>query len=192
MLNQSIHFKHFILHFVVLIYCSFHLIASNYTFQVFDAKNGLNAPEVTHVLSTKNAFIWIAGVDGLTRYDGKKFLNFNKSYGLNTSQILCIAEGEKGAVICGTKKGISIFNGVNYLKIPMLENKNAKASDQFVKCIYKTSKNELYVGCVNGLFKYNRTLKKCIRITAIKEFVLSIVETAKNEVFITTENNVYS
>ncbi|MEY2666780.1 MAG: hypothetical protein RLZZ384_951, partial [Pseudomonadota bacterium] len=151
MFKLPIDFKRFIVLFIFLSLSQFNLVALNYNFQVFDAKNGLSAPEVTHVISDSKSFVWIAGADGLTRFDGKKFINFNRSLGLNDTQVHCIIEGENNTIICGTRKGISFFNGIRYANIPMLENKFSKPAHHFVKSIYRTNKNEIYAGCVKGL-----------------------------------------
>jgi ligand-binding sensor domain-containing protein len=192
MFKLPIDFKHFIVSIIFFSLSQFNLVALNYNFQVFDAKNGLSAPEVTHVISDSKSFIWIAGADGLTRYDGKKFINFNRSLGLNDTQVHCIIEGENNTIICGTRKGISFFNGYRYTNIPMLENKFSKPAHHFVKSIYRTKKNEIYVGCVKGLFKYDNKLKKCIRIPEITKFVLNFFESKTGEILVITVDECFS
>jgi sensor histidine kinase YesM/ligand-binding sensor domain-containing protein len=192
MFKLPIDFKRFILPFIFLSLSQFNLVALNYNFQVFDAKNGLSAPEVTHVISDSKSFVWIAGADGLTRYDGKKFINFNRSLGLNDTQVHCIIEGENNTIICGTRKGISFFNGYRYTNISMFENKFSKPAHHFVKAIYRTKKNEIYAGCTKGLFKYDKKRKQFIRIPEIKDFVLNFFETKTGEILVTTVDEFYS
>jgi ligand-binding sensor domain-containing protein len=51
---------------------------SNYDFRIYDNKDGFNSPEVICVFADAKSYLWIGGVDGLTKYDGATFFNYNK------------------------------------------------------------------------------------------------------------------
>ena len=71
--------------FNILIIClviSCKLFSQDYSFRVYDNKVGLKSPEIFTVFIDSRGFIWLGGADGLTRFDGKNFKNYNKTDGL--------------------------------------------------------------------------------------------------------------
>ena len=164
---------------------------TNFDFQVYDNRDGINCPEVMCVFADSKSYIWIGGVDGLTKYDGQKFYNYNKFQGLNDSQINCITQNKKGEIYCGTRKGVSIFDGFRFRNIKMKKNILSSASSHYVNCIFISKKNEIFVGCLDGVFKYDEHLNVFLRILAVNCLTTSIISNNKGELFFSTNKGVY-
>ena len=91
--------------------------------------------------------IWI-GTDGngLSRFDGQNFINYNSSDGLVNNSIKCITELSNDYIAIGTSSGVSLFNGHSF---QTLDN-NLNIND-----ILESNSNSLWFASDKGLIKYN-------------------------------------
>jgi len=180
-------------HFNILIVClvlTSRLISQDYSFRVFDNKDGLNSPEIFTVFIDSRGFIWLGGADGLTRFDGKNFKNFNKTDGLVDNFVMSISEDKNSNLLIGTKKGISVFNGNSFttLKIRYKNAETKKISFQSMLC---SSSGKIYAGSVLGLFMYNAKTNTFDFDNRVNEFVSEIIEEDK-VIYLTTSKGLYS
>lgn len=166
--------------------------ASNFDFRIYDNKDGFNSPEVICIFADAKSYLWIGGVDGLTKYDGATFFNYNKIDGINDTQINCISQSKKGEIYCGTRKGVSIFDGFRFRNIKMKDDFSAPSSPHYVQCIYISKKDEIFAGCIDGLFKYDTKRNVFVRVLKIQSLNTSIISDNKGTVFFSTDKGVYS
>lgn len=66
--------------------------AQRHHFVSYSIKDGLAQSQVRDMTQTKDGFIWVATVGGLSRFDGFKFLNYNKSNGLLSNGVYALHE----------------------------------------------------------------------------------------------------
>lgn len=183
----------FTLIFLIQIFCNtFPVNASNFDFRIYDNKDGLNSPDVICVFADVRSYIWIGGADGLTKYDGEKFYNYNKIQGLNDTQINCITQSKNGEIYCGTRKGVSIFDGFRFRNIKMKDEISSPFSPHYVKCIYISKKSEIFAGCIDGLFKLDKKRNVFVRVWKIRAFTNNIISNNKGTIFFSTSGGTYS
>jgi ligand-binding sensor domain-containing protein len=168
------------------------LLATEYDFKIYENKDGFNSPDNYFVFSDSRKLVWSCGSDGLTKYDGKTFSNYSKINGLNDSQVNCIVEDKKGRLVCGTRIGVSFFDGTRFQNVGLKISDNSDEKNQYVNCLYINSSNAIFAGTYNGLFKYNPKLKAFVRIDAFKKSVLSIDSDSKGRIFVSTKEGVFS
>jgi ligand-binding sensor domain-containing protein len=178
--------------FNILIIClviSCKLFSQDYSFRVYDNKVGLNSPEIFTVFIDSRGFIWLGGADGLTRFDGKNFKNYNKTDGLVDDFVLTISEDNNNNLLIGTKKGISVFNGHSFttLKIRYKNAETKKISFQSILC---SSNGKIYAGSVLGLFIYNSKTRTFDFDKRINDFVSEIIE-EDDVIYLTTSKGLY-
>lgn len=169
-----------------------HAKESNFDFRVYENKDGFNSPEIYCVFTDAKSYLWIGGADGLTKYDGKTFINYNKLQGLNDSQINCITQNEKGEIYCGTRSGVSVFDGFHFKNIKILDDKNTSLKSHYVKTIFISENNDIYAGCIDGLFIFNRKKNGFIRHKNIKSFVQNISTGSNGAILITSNDGVFA
>ncbi|MDX2191162.1 MAG: two-component regulator propeller domain-containing protein [Bacteroidota bacterium] len=63
------------------------LKAQHYVFKKFSVTEGLPHPYVYTLDQTKNGYLWIGTAEGLSRHDGKNFINYKKENGLTENFI---------------------------------------------------------------------------------------------------------
>ncbi len=76
----------------------------------YNTSDGLASSTVYSVIQDKKGFIWFGTLNGLNRFDGKKFITYRMDDGLNSNSITNLTEDEKGELyIANHQKGINIF-----------------------------------------------------------------------------------
>ncbi|MFA6457066.1 MAG: two-component regulator propeller domain-containing protein, partial [Bacteroidota bacterium] len=80
---------------------------SSYVITNFTADNGLPQNTVDLVNQTSDGYIWIGTYAGLARYDGNKFIHFNKSLtpAFKINHVTSLIEDKNGIVWIGTNGG---------------------------------------------------------------------------------------
>ncbi|MBN2834691.1 MAG: histidine kinase [Candidatus Delongbacteria bacterium] len=86
--SSDFHFKHFI--FVLAIISHFSpltLFSQTYGYKVFGAKDGLVSNQIWNIGQDSAGYLWLASVEGCSRFDGRESINFTKYNGLTTTQV---------------------------------------------------------------------------------------------------------
>lgn len=75
---------------------------------------------VTSSLLDKKGDLWFGtSTEGLYKFDGKQFSNFNEKNGLCTNQIWSLIEDNKGVIWMATNEGLCKFNGKTFRQISL-------------------------------------------------------------------------
>ncbi|MEM6767267.1 MAG: two-component regulator propeller domain-containing protein [Bacteroidota bacterium] len=87
------------------------LQAQVYNISSYTTSEGLIQSQVRSIVQDNRGFLWFGTQRGISRYDGKSFLNFDKKKGLESDFIACIYEDVEGLFWLGTNQGLYQFNG---------------------------------------------------------------------------------
>lgn len=81
-------------------------------FEEYTATNGLTDSYTNALMQDSHGFLWIGSSNGLNRFDGKKFrqYNFFGKNGLTDLAINCLAEDDEGNIWIGTGNGLNKLN----------------------------------------------------------------------------------
>jgi ligand-binding sensor domain-containing protein len=80
----------------------------------FDDINGLGH-YCWHFLEDRDGNLWVATFDGLSRYDGKRFVNFTTMDGLAYDHVFCTHQDREGNIWVGTGDGLSRYDGKRFI-----------------------------------------------------------------------------
>lgn len=116
-------------------------------FNLYTVKNGLPQNTVYKIFQDSKGYIWF-GTDGggVSKFDGRKHIYFDKKNGLAGNVVRDIIEDRKGNLWFATDEGVSVFNGIKF------QNKNSTnglLNDIVVK-VFEDSKERIWVGTANG------------------------------------------
>ncbi len=125
------------------------LLGQNYVIKNYSISEGLKGTMVYCFYQDSLGFIWMGTNAGLSRYDGNKFINYNKPEELSKQNIKSINLNINGNLLLLTNNGkVWEFDGLNYrqfsswLKMP----ENEKIT------ILNSYKQKLFIGTNIGLF----------------------------------------
>ncbi len=113
-------------------------------------EQGLPHNSVHAISQTRDGYLWIGTQNGLARFDGARFVNFNPTNTplMQTGFVYCLREGHDGSLWIG------LFNG------GLLNMKNGRfsrwnetdgLSSDAVRALCETSDGALWIGTTNGL-----------------------------------------
>src|SRR5215217_6413467 len=80
------------------------------TVRVFDTESGLPHNRVNKIYSDSKNFLWICTDDGLSRFDGHRFVNYTTAGGLPHKYVNAILETRSGEYWVATDGGLSRFD----------------------------------------------------------------------------------
>lgn len=83
----------------------------------YTSSEGLASSTVFDMLQDKEGFMWFGTLNGLSRFDGKHFINFNDKDGLNSVVITALLPGDNGDIFIGNYE-----KGINVLRNGKIEN----------------------------------------------------------------------
>ena len=78
-----------------------------YSFQPFGVDSGLENLQIRALVQDRSGFLWAGTRNGLYRFDGHRFLNFDQRRGLPSADIAAIAESGDGTLWVATSKGLA-------------------------------------------------------------------------------------
>jgi len=152
--------------FLALFFCFVFLktTAQNYSFINYSTKHGLAQSQVFSIAQDHDNYLWIATLDGLSRFNGKKFTNFYEKNGLLSNRINQIYVDKKGCIWLTSSGGITLIKKGVISQFPL----NNYFEDKDVKEVL-IRKEKLWVSTKeNGLFLFetneDRTVFKLITV----------------------------
>src|SRR4051794_8968314 len=80
------------------------------TVRVFDTQSGLPHNRVNRIYLDSRNFLWICTDDGLSRFDGRQFVNYTTADGLPHKYVNAVLETRTGVFWVATDGGVSRFN----------------------------------------------------------------------------------
>ncbi len=132
--------------FLCLIFSQFSE-AQQYYFKNYSSDNGMPFVQVYCMFQDSRGYLYSGGYGGVCRFDGKEFVNITTKQGLADNYVNTIAEDDKGRILAGTKKGLSIINQEGSISKNFISERN-------VLCIRNTRDGTIYIGTDGGLYMF--------------------------------------
>lgn len=128
-----------------------------------------------------NGYLWSGGFGGLSRFDGKEFLNYNPKNGLQGHNVNAVCENEEGDVFIGTNIGLSVLRGGRILRY----NKSNGFDNVRVTSFCRGFHHSMYIGTQKGLSIFtNNTFKTVARL---KSFPVTCMVNDSSLLYVGTE-----
>lgn len=94
------------------IYCSTVLVSQTPSYYHYTSFEGLASSSVYDLIQDRNGYIWFETANGVSKFDGHRFINYTTSDGLNSSNITNLIEGSSGEIFFGNHdKGFNVYAG---------------------------------------------------------------------------------
>lgn len=76
--------------------------AARYPFRVVGVADGLAHPRVSSLLRDHRGYLWVGTWEGVSRFDGREFVNYGAAEGLPTPLVFSLAEDRNGSIWLAT------------------------------------------------------------------------------------------
>ena len=135
----------------------------NYTTRVWQTQDGLPEQTVQAVAQTQDGFLWIGTTGGLLRFDGSRFVTFERGNtpAFHENSVFSLTTGRDGTLWIGTEGGglIRMHDG----KFRQFGAANGLL-DGFVRTVLEDPRGTIWIGTDNGLFQLaNSTAERATR-----------------------------
>jgi len=92
---------------VMAAFSSVILRAERLPFRIYNASQGLAHDRIRCVLADSRGFLWFCTADGLSRFDGARFVNYGVEQGLPHPEVNAIVEAGPGVYWVATERGVA-------------------------------------------------------------------------------------
>lgn len=140
-------FRHTLLVIFSLFFQGSLLLAQQYNFKNYSAKNGLANSIVNNIFQDSRGYMWFGTQGGgVSRFNGKTFRNFSKPDGLIANDVTFITEDKKGNIWIATSEGVSMYDGLVFKNFGAREG----LSPGVVYWIYADKANNIWFAIQEG------------------------------------------
>lgn len=144
---------------MVLFACISKISAQSYQLTTYQTEQGLAANVTKAIVRDKLGFIWIASDEGVSRFDGKKFINFKKELPSNYTKSLFITKksqilvaNDLGILQIESKPDTSIFKTLLYGTSTMMDANKI----MYPKEIFEDCAGNLWMSEPNSVLQYKK------------------------------------
>ncbi|MGI8555912.1 MAG: ligand-binding sensor domain-containing protein [Pyrinomonadaceae bacterium] len=140
--------------------------AERLSFKIFTTENGLPQNVINRVMRDSRGFLWFSTEDGLSRFDGQVFVNYNIAEGLPHSQVNFALEAGDGALWLATNGGgiarMDVFaqrtndNPKLFTIFSLTSTANKNSGANRVNFLYQDRQNTIWAGTDDGLFRLEK------------------------------------
>ncbi len=141
----------FIFTFVLFAFHS--LKAQQYNFRQYNVQDGLAHSQVSSILQDSKGYMWFSTYGGgLSKFDGKTFINYTEKDGLPNNIIRPIIEDRNGNLWLGTMgAGVCKYDGQTFTR---LKDTSTKINEK-IYTIVESKSGTIWFGSDNGLYSYD-------------------------------------
>lgn len=128
---------------------------SDFILQTWTEKDGLPQMSAQSMCQTRDGYVWIGTYQGLVRYDGVRFVIFDKDNTpqINDNSITALANDSEGALWIGTRNGITrLKSGV----FTLFTTKNGLPDNDVRAFLQDRAGTTFWIGTKSGLSTYTK------------------------------------
>ncbi len=154
------------------------------------ADEGLCQSHVFCMLQDGQGYMWFGTYDGVSRWDGQQFYNYQARDGLASSSVFCMDSAPDGTIYFGTDKGVSAHRHGRFFFLPALDS----LREEMISALHAARDGSLYLAVLQkGLFVYHNGALVRIK-PKDKEFsgrIAALHETRDGSLYIATLAGLY-
>jgi ligand-binding sensor domain-containing protein len=117
----------------------------------YSTADGLAADRVNEILADSRGFVWFCTPEGLSRFDGYRFVNFGVAEGLPHRSANTMLETSSGDYLVGTPRGLCQFRAGSGKFTTYLPGNNAR--DNYIAGLARGSSGRIWCITFDGLFE---------------------------------------
>ncbi len=137
--------------FIVLFSFSWHTsLSQQFYIKKYTVNDGLPASYIIRIYQDSYGFMWIATFNGLSRFDGKQFVNYGYESGLPNIIIDAIYEDKQHRLWLGTRGGMAQMKGNRCVTYPV----NDGQVINYISAFHEMKNGELWVFTNKGVYKF--------------------------------------
>lgn len=147
----------------------------NYSVKKYAVREGLPDLYVQSIFQDSRGFLWVGTVNGVSRFDGNKFVNYGSRQGLNSSNFTILTEDRQGRFWAGGRNKIFRLVQHRFIEYPF----DSASSFTYLHQLVQLRNNELWLLTNEGswLFDNDHWQKRIILPRYENMLCLQVLET---------------
>jgi len=123
---------------------------TQYVLRTWRTEDGLPQISATAIAQTNDGYIWIGTRDGLARFDGTRFVVYDKenTRGLHDNEIQTLITDRRGTLWIGTVGGLSAYSAGHFRAFTAVDGIPA----QRIESLFVSRDGMLWVGCASAAY----------------------------------------
>ncbi|MFI5187698.1 MAG: two-component regulator propeller domain-containing protein, partial [Chitinophagales bacterium] len=93
-----------------------------FSLKKYTVKDGLPGAYVFTIFQDSRGFLWIGTANGISRFDGKNFINYNLNDGLPSLSAGILYEDSSHILWASTRRGMAAFNNNRFTTYPLSDS----------------------------------------------------------------------
>ncbi|MEM6261755.1 MAG: two-component regulator propeller domain-containing protein [Bacteroidota bacterium] len=162
----------------------------------YSTDDGLIQSQVRAILQDKQGYLWLGTHRGVSRFDGREFLNFEpsqKSDELIGTFISGILEDQKGNLWFASDQGLSKYDGLRFTNFQQQDG----LSSNRILCLHQRTNGDIWIGTREAgltIYKNGTFTKNPIRwpVSQVKRSINSILEDQNNTIWLGTDDGLWT
>ena len=136
------------------------LHAQQLSFKLYTVNDGLPGTTTYGAYQDKNGYLWICSSNGISRYDGRQFVNYSLADGLPSLQTNIIFQDSSGRIWVGTAAGMAQFRNNQFITYPT----NDHFENIYVFRFFETKDKHLWALTTKGVYEFEDSIWKKITL----------------------------
>lgn len=189
MTNLNLNKKHILL---LLLMLAWTFCAQAQRGILYSGKDMLSSSMVHSVYQDRQGFIWVCSENGIDRYDGYRFINYNITHGLLSDNVNCIFQDRNKDLYIGTSSGLNVMHNNHILPVGIKEENGVRPFAAYVTTFREGPDGKVYLGtsgrgiwCINP----DKTVEKAFEDIQGIQFAQSFTFDRKGTLWVVTNNN---
>ena len=175
---------------ILLIWLPLTMFSQNKPYLLFTEDDGLANNGVRSITKDQEGILWVGTENGISKYDGQKFLNIRKSDGLPGNRVWAIASDHKSKIYAGCyHDGLAVIENNRVTKTYHIKS---RFPDSIRRLYYSDNFQMLFVGTDFGIYAFKDSIfyeMKYEKDSTSKYSVLAIIEHNNNIYFTAPSGN---
>jgi len=134
--------------FAYLFFCA-NCFAQQYPFVHYTPKDGLISNQIKNIYQDSKGRLYFTSVNGLSVYDGSRFVNYTSKNGLGLDIVNCVMEMGEDSIWIVTNNAI-----INCLVKGKIKKLDLKGTSPVIERLIKDDNDVLYAASEQGLYKF--------------------------------------
>jgi ligand-binding sensor domain-containing protein/signal transduction histidine kinase len=184
--------------------------AERLSIKTYTTGDGLVSNRISRIVRDSRGYLWFCTENGLSRFDGSRFVNYTVEQGLPDNEVNDLLETRGGAYWIATGNGLVRYNPKG---LPLSDGKASLRSDPMfavyriggdritsvIKALYEDRSGTIWIGTWRGLYRMEEQGADQARFHFIElgapsnesQVVRNILEDRKGALWLTTESGLY-
>ncbi|MBK9249947.1 MAG: hypothetical protein IPM69_18035 [Ignavibacteria bacterium] len=168
---------------------------AHYEHDFWKSGKGLQDNAIPAIYQSKNGYLWLGTFEGLVRFDGVRFVNYERTVlnELNDQSIVAITEDKDGKIILGSQSlGLFQLDGTTITPLPAY--KPAAKFSRNINKLWTDKTGAVWIGTAKGVLRmYQSTITEILQVPEIPQgFKYSFCEGNDGVIWIGASDGLYT